>query len=237
MVAETETAVENAAKAGEAQVKAVAETTKAAAKAGATQAKKAQRKTRRAASTTKSSTRASARKASRKTTQRTARTVRNERNDDVNFQSNNAFAGFNAFPMVNGFEELFSDAAGRTENVATRSRKAVEDLTEITRGNVEAIVEAGRIATAGAQSISQRVIAKNRDSLDRASETVRSLTSARTPADLLQAQAEFLRGSFDRFVAESSELTESMVKLAGEAIQPISNRATVNAERLNELVA
>ena len=33
---------------------------------------------------------------------------------------------------------------------------------------------------------------------------------------------EFARASFDRFVAESSKLTERFVKLAGEAIQPIS---------------
>jgi hypothetical protein len=38
-------------------------------------------------------------------------------------------------------------------------------------------------------------------------------------------------------VAESSRWTESMVKLAGQAFQPLSNRATANAERFNNLVA
>ena len=47
----------------------------------------------------------------------------------------------------------------------------------------------------------------------------------------------WLRSSFDRMVSESSKLTEQVVKLAGEAIQPISNRASVNAERVNELMA
>jgi len=46
-----------------------------------------------------------------------------------------------------------------------------------------------------------------------------------------------VRSQFDRFVSESSKLTEQVVKLAGEAIQPISNRASVNAERVNELMA
>ena len=53
----------------------------------------------------------------------------------------------------------------------------------------------------------------------------------------MQLQSELARTSFDRMVAESSKLTESMVKLAGEAFQPLSNRATANAERFNTLVA
>ena len=53
----------------------------------------------------------------------------------------------------------------------------------------------------------------------------------------MQLQSEFARAQFDRFVAESSRLTETFVKLAGEAIQPIQSRATVNAERINKLVA
>ena len=30
---------------------------------------------------------------------------------------------------------------------------------------------------------------------------------------------------------------EAMVKLAGEAVQPISNRASINAERMSEIAA
>ena len=141
----------------------------------------------------------------------------------MNFQNNNAFAGFGAFPAANGFQNLFNDAAGRTEQAAKRSRQAAEELADMARGNVDAVVEASRIAATGAQSIGQNVIAKSRDNLELAADTVRSMTEAKNPADLLQLQANFLRGSFDRFVEESATLTESMVKLAGEAFQPISN--------------
>ncbi|HVI06343.1 MAG TPA: phasin family protein, partial [Sphingomicrobium sp.] len=65
----------------------------------------------------------------------------------------------------------------------------------------------------------------------------RSLAEAKSPTEYLQLQSDFVRASFDRAVAESSKLTESFVKLAGEAFQPISNRASANAERFNTLVA
>ena len=149
----------------------------------------------------------------------------------------NAFAQFGAFPAAAGFEKLVNETTGRSEEVAKRSRKAAEELADITRGNVDAIVESSRIAANGAQSIAQKALAKSRDNVERAAVTVRPMAEAKNPTDLLQLQADFVRGAFDRFVAESSNMTESMVKLAGESFQPISNRATRNVERFNDFIA
>jgi phasin family protein len=63
------------------------------------------------------------------------------------------------------------------------------------------------------------------------------LAEAKNPTELLQLQSDFARSAFDRFVEDSSALTESFVKLAGEAFQPISNRASKNAEKLNDIAA
>ena len=149
----------------------------------------------------------------------------------------NYFTGFTAFPGVQAFEKLFADATGRGEELAKRSRKAAEELADITRANVDALVESGKIATSGAQSIGQQVLAKGRDTVDQAANTVRALAEAKTPADVLQVQSDFFRSAFDRFVEESATLTESLVKVAGEAFEPISTRASQNVERFNELVA
>ena len=102
---------------------------------------------------------------------------------------------------------------------------------------VEAVVEAGRVASEGARSIGQEVVSSSRDGVEKAADAIRSLAEAKSPTEYLQLQSDFARQSFDRVVAESSKLTESLVKLAGEAFQPLSNRATANAERFNTLVA
>ena len=147
------------------------------------------------------------------------------------------FTGFTAFPGVQAFEKFLAEATGRGEELAKRSRKAAEELADITRANVDALVESGKIATSGAQSIGQQVLAKGRDNIDHAANSVRALAVAKTPADVLQVQSDFFRGAFDRLVEESATLTESFVKVAGEAFEPISTRASLNVERLNELVA
>lgn len=177
-------------------------------------------------------------KARRKKARRAKPKIRaDERKNEMKTDTTNIFAGFGAFPGATAFEKLFADAAQRGEEAVKRSRKAAEELAELYRGNIDAFVEAGRIAASGTQSISQDVVAKSRDSLEQTANTVRSFAEAKSPTELLQLQSDFARTAFDRFVEDSSSLTESMVKLAGEAFQPISNRASANVEKLNTIAA
>jgi phasin family protein len=172
-----------------------------------------------------------------KTTRAKAQPRVKERNEEMKFDPTNMFAGFGAFPGAAAFEKLFTEASERGDEAVKRSRKAAEELADIYRGNIDAFVEAGRIAASGVQSIGQDIVAKSRDSIEQTANTVRSLAEAKSPTEFLQVQSDYARTAFDRFVEESSSLTESVVKLAGETFQPISNRASANVERFNEIAA
>jgi phasin family protein len=160
-----------------------------------------------------------------------------ERIDTVTKNTNNWFAGFNALPNTGSFQTLFADAGERGQEAVKRSQRAIEELTEVSKGNVEALVDAGKIAVEGARSLGQDVVDTGREGIEQAAGAVRALAEAKSASEFIQLQSEFARAQFDRFVAESSRLTETFVKLAGEAIQPIQTRATLNAERINKLVA
>jgi phasin family protein len=155
----------------------------------------------------------------------------------IESMAKNAFSGFDAVPAFAPFQSMFADASERSQELVKRSQKVAEELADLARANVEAVVEAGRVASEGARSIGQDVVAKQRDSFEQAADAIRSLAEAKSPTEYLQLQGDFARASFDRAVAESSKLAESLVKLAGEAFQPISSRASANAERFNTLVA
>jgi phasin family protein len=217
----------------------VANTVETVTKASATTAKreraKTARRTARSAATKKTATRKS-RTATAKTRAATRKiaSAANERIQDVN---NNFFNGFQAVPAFAPFQSLFGDANERGQDLAKRGQRVAEEITDIARANVEAIVEAGRVAAEGARSLSQEALAKSRNSVEQTADAIRTFAEAKSPTEYLQLQSDFARSSFDRVVAETSKLTESWVKLAGEAMQPLSNRAAANAERLNSLVA
>ena len=73
--------------------------------------------------------------------------------------NNNFFNGFDAVPAFAPFQTMFADANERSQDLAKRSQKVAEELADLARANVEAIVEAGRVASEGARSIGQDVVA------------------------------------------------------------------------------
>lgn len=217
------------------------ETAKAAKRARAATARRSKRSAKKTVRKARATTTVRAAKATRRTTRTAGRkpaaAAATQRISDMNFNSTNAFPGFEAFANAAPFQSLFGDAGQRGQDIARRSQQAAQEMADIARANVEAIVEATRLAAEGARSIGQDAVARTRDGAEQAADAIRSLAEAKSPTEFVQLQGELARTSFDRMVAESSRLTESMVKLAGKAFQPLSNRATANAERINNLVA
>ena len=165
-----------------------------------------------------------------------ARTTKIEGKKTMTYDFNQLFAGFQ-IPGTDKAQELIAEANERGQKFAAKSQKTAEELAEFAKANVEAIVEAGRIYAGGAKAIGQDAIASGREGIEQASDAVKTLAEAKSPAEFFQIQSELARASFDRFVAETSKLTERVVKLAGEAVEPLQTRASLNAERINTLVA
>jgi phasin family protein len=154
----------------------------------------------------------------------------------MTYDFNQLFAGFQ-IPGADKYQQLVAEAGERTQQFTAKSQKAAEELTDLAKANVEAIVEAGKIAANGAKALGQDVIASGREGIEQASDAVKTLAEAKSPAEFFQIQSDLARASFDRLVAETSKLTERVVKLAGEAAEPLQTRASLNAERINSLVA
>jgi phasin family protein len=238
-----ETKVDAAVEAVKTPVEAVAEKVEAIAAAPVERAKKTVRARRAGkapakivAAVKKNNKRAAktVRRVAKAATASTAKKI--EGTKTMTYDFNKLFAGFQ-FPGADRYQDLIADAGERSQELVAKSQKAAEQFTDLAKANVEALVEAGRIAAAGTKSIGQDVLASGREGIEQASDAVKTLAEAKSPTEFFQIQSDLARASFDRFVAESSKLTERVVKLAGEAAQPLQNRASINAERINDLVA
>lgn len=244
MANETQTAIDTSAEVATKAIEAAGEVAKEVPAVAVKTSKRTTAKVARAAKRQVKATRSAVKTARRAKPRRAAKVAgarkpaaAQERISTVNKNTNNWFAGFNAIPATGSFQTLFADAGERGQEAVKRSQKAVEEMTEVSKANVEALVDAGKIAVEGARSLGQDVVETSREGIEKAADAVRALAEAKSPTEFMQLQSEFARAQFDRFVAESSRLTETFVKLAGEAIQPIQSRATLNAERINKLVA
>jgi phasin family protein len=133
------------------------------------------------------------------------------------------------------FQSAFGDVNERAKTTMEKSAKIMEEMTELTRGNVEALVASSKVAARGVETMTQEVADFSRRSFEEASSTMKSFTEVKSPTDLFRLQSDFARAQFDAMVAESSKMSEAMIKLAGEVAQPITSRYSVAADRVKTL--
>ena len=134
-------------------------------------------------------------------------------------------------------QAVFGDVTDRAQTAVEKSTRLVEELTELTKGNVEAIVASSKIAAKGVETLGQEAADYSRRSFEEASAALKSLAEVKSPTDFFKLQSDYARSAFDSWVGQSSKASEAMLKLAGEVAEPITSRYTVAAERVKTLAA
>ncbi|MBO9622239.1 MAG: phasin family protein [Sphingomonas sp.] len=128
-------------------------------------------------------------------------------------------------------QAFFADINERTKAAVEKSTKLVEEANEFAKGNLEAVVESSRIAAKGFEALGQEAAEYSRKSFESATAALKTLAAVKSPTEFFKLQSDYVRSAFDSYVAETSKNTEAVLKLAGDAAQPISNRFAVAVEK------
>src|SRR3546814_177563 len=118
-----------------------------------------------------------------------------------------------------------------------KSGKIIEELNELTKGNVEAVVESGKIAAKGAETLGQEAADYSRRSFEKATATMKSFASVKSPTEFFQLQSEFFSSTFDALASEAAKNSEAMLKLAGDVVQPLSTRFSVVSDKVRSFTS
>ncbi len=129
-------------------------------------------------------------------------------------------------------QAFFADANERAKGAVAKSAKLFEEANAFGKGNVEALVESSKIAAKGFETLGQDAAEFTRKSFEEATAAFKTLSTVKSPTEFMKLQSDYVRQSFDALVAETSRSTEQVLKLAGEVVQPISNRFAVAAEKM-----
>lgn len=127
--------------------------------------------------------------------------------------------------------------ADKVKELMEKNMKTMTEMTDFAKGNVEALIESAKAAAAGAETLTTHFVETSKKSAEEAQAAFKSFTTAKTPNDLITAHNEFAKAQFDKAVANMSHFSETWLKLAGEVVQPISNRMAVAAETVKKSVA
>jgi phasin family protein len=129
-------------------------------------------------------------------------------------------------------QTAFTDATDHAKGAVDKSQKLLQEASEFGKGNIEALVESSKIAARGLETLGQDAAAYAKKSFEEATTVAKTLTSVKSPTEFFKLQSDYVRASFDALVQHSSHNAEAVLKLAGEVVQPLSNRVALAAEKL-----
>ena len=133
--------------------------------------------------------------------------------------------------MTNG-KAAMEQVSAQAKGAADASMKSIEEMTDVAKGNVEAMLASARLAAAGFETLAAHISDVSRKSFESTTTAARALTAAKTPTELFQLQSDFAKTQFDQAVSEFSKMTEMLVKLSGEVMEPVQNRVAITTDKM-----
>lgn len=131
-------------------------------------------------------------------------------------------------------KEMAADVQSRLKTAYAKTGELAGEVNEFNKGNVEAVVESGKIFFAGAQEIVREDVESGKSAMETVTADVKKMAAVKSPTELMQLQGELARRNFDAMISFGSKRTEELVKLYNNAFSPISSRMSVAAEKLSK---
>ena len=129
-------------------------------------------------------------------------------------------------------KEMAADMQTRAKAAYDKGTDMTKDVVEFQKGNLEAIVESGKILASGMQDMGRTYVEEAKSAAETVQGDVKKFAAIKSPTELFQLQGEIARRNFDAMVSTTSKNTEAMLKLANEAFAPVSNRMSLAAEKV-----
>jgi phasin family protein len=117
-----------------------------------------------------------------------------------------------------------------------KAMKTAEEMVSFGQGNLEAIMKASQIYASGFQDISKHLAATSKASLEESVAFTKSLMGVKSVKEAVDLQSSFAKSSIEKAVSETSKITDATVKLAEEAIAPLTARMSLAVEKFGKTV-
>lgn len=129
-------------------------------------------------------------------------------------------------------ETLTADFQAKSKEALAKTSKLAEEAVEFNKANLEALVEAGKIAAKNAEVLGQEGVTFARKSFEDTTAALKGYTAVKSPTEFFKLYAENSKKAFDAAVAQTSKTSELVVKMANDSFAPISNRVSVITSKM-----
>lgn len=133
--------------------------------------------------------------------------------------------------MVAQADQAISYAKNSLEQVTAKSREAmqqgltaIDSVSSITSGNIDALLESSRAASGAFQSFAEGAAQYSKHSIERTASAARAMADAKTLPDVMQVQSDFARSEYAAFIAETNRLVQTVFATMTTIVAPLQSR-------------
>jgi phasin family protein len=137
----------------------------------------------------------------------------------------------------NNFEAFSASARENVEKASQTAFRTYEELSKFQKDNWEAFVAASQIWVKGAETMGRAWMNFTQESVETAASAAKALVGAKTVREAMDMQSEWAKGNLDKFMAETTKLSETAIKVANEAVEPLTARINVAVEKMTKPMA
>ncbi len=113
--------------------------------------------------------------------------------------------------------------------------KSAEEFMSFSQGNFEALMQCGQIWAAGVQDLGKVMSATAQAQAEAAMGTFKAMSGVKSLQEAMDLQTTLARSSLETAMAETGKITEASVKLAEQAMAPITARVTLAVEKFGRV--
>lgn len=132
------------------------------------------------------------------------------------------------------FQNSMADAQAKAKEAFEKTTGMFGEASEFAKGNVEAMIESGKIFSEGLQEMGSTMAAETKAAFESMSADMKQLTTVKSPTDFINLQSELMRKNFDSAVAYGSKNSEAMLKLMSDTMAPLSGRVSMAVEKARQ---
>jgi phasin family protein len=109
-----------------------------------------------------------------------------------------------------------------------------EEFVSLGQANVEAVIKSGQIWTTGVQDITKTIAESAQAQFDHTVATWKALAGTKSLKEAFDIQSTRTRAALEKAVADTGKVTDASIKLAEQAMAPITARLNVAAEKFSK---
>jgi phasin family protein len=134
----------------------------------------------------------------------------------------------------------FQDAAQRMtgasneafKDTVERSLSTLNQLNDVSKRNLEAVVTSLTAATRGAESLGAQAMSYGKTSMEQGAEAARALSAARSVQEAVELQTNYARTALETYLSEMNRMSETVAASVKDSLQPLNERATAAMEQI-----